>query len=179
MAPALVRALYGDQWDAAVPLIRIICIGSALYSMFSMARYLFVAMGEVRAQARLDAVAAPVRVLLVLLAAPCGLYWVAWAVVAGAVFRSGLTYFYLRRLVSLHWRALLASTQRSAAVALLCIASVATARLWQPEAHVAAQLATAALACLLTWLAAIHGVRHPLAEECTLAARKALALLHR
>jgi O-antigen/teichoic acid export membrane protein len=179
MAPMLVRVLYGDQWDAAVPLIRVICIASALYSVFSMARYLFVAMGEVKAQARLDAMAVPVRVLAVLLAAPFGLYWVGWAVVAGAAFRSGLTYFYLRQLVALQWSGLLDACRRSAVVAVLCMSGVAMVRLWQPQAHALAQLMIAALVCLLTWLAAIHYVRHPLAAECTLAARKALALLHR
>jgi O-antigen/teichoic acid export membrane protein len=180
MAPALVRALYGDQWDAAVPLIRVICLASALYSMFSMARYLFVAMGEVKAQARLDAMAVPVRVVAVLIAAPFGLYWVGWAVVVGAAFRSGLTYFYLRRLVGMQGAQLLAASGRSGVVAAWCLCGVAALQLWRPETqHALAQLLAAAVLCALIWLAAIHYVRHPLSEECTLAARKALALLHR
>ncbi|MRX06440.1 oligosaccharide flippase family protein [Pseudoduganella sp. FT25W] len=179
MAPALVRVLYGDQWDAAVPLIRIICIASALYSMFSMARYLFVAMGEVQAQARLDVMAVPVRVIAVLAAAPFGLEWVGWAVLLGAVFRSGLTFFYLRRLVGMRWRQLLAASRRSGAVAGLCLCGVAAVRIWQPAAQALPQLAVAAVVCALLWFAAIHYVRHALANECTLAARKALALLQR
>ncbi|MTV36418.1 lipopolysaccharide biosynthesis protein [Duganella radicis] len=129
MAQPLVRLLYGNQWDAAVPLIRVICIGSALYSMFSMARYLFVAMGEVRAQARLDAFSVPVRVAAVLAAAPFGLYWVGWAVVVGALFRSGLTYFYLRRLTGLRIGDLAGATWRSVALAACCLgATVALQR---------------------------------------------------
>lgn len=103
-AQPLLRLLYGPQWDEAVPLIRVICLGSAVYSLFSMARYLFVAMGQVKAQARLDALAVPVRVAAVLAAAPFGLYWVGWAVLAGALFRSWLTYGYLRRFTGLDWR---------------------------------------------------------------------------
>lgn len=103
-AQPLVRFLYGPQWDAAVPVIRVVCLGSAVYSMFSMARYLFVAMGQVKAQARLDALAVPVRVVAVLVAAPFGLYWVGWAVVVGALFRSWLAYCCLRRLTGLDWR---------------------------------------------------------------------------
>lgn len=108
-AQPLVRLLYGPQWDAAVPVIRVICLGSAIYSMFSMARYLFVAMGQVRAQARLDALSVPVRVVAVLAATPFGLYWVGWAVVLGALFRSWLTYCCLRRLTGLGWRELAAA----------------------------------------------------------------------
>jgi O-antigen/teichoic acid export membrane protein len=109
LAQPLVRLLYGPQWDAAVPVIRVICIASAVYSMFSMARYLFVAMGQVRAQARLDALAVPVRVVAVLAAAPFGLYWVGWAVVVGALFRSWLTYSYLRQFTGLRWQELAAA----------------------------------------------------------------------
>lgn len=175
MAPALVRLLYGEQWDAAVPLIRIICIGSALYSMFSMARYLLVAMGEVGAQARLDAFSVPVRIVAVLLAAPFGLSWVAWAVVLGAVFRSGLTYFCLARLTGLRLPTLLRAVRRSAQVALAALAGPAVLMAWQPQG--APQLALAALMGFLLWLAAILFFQHELAAECTLAGRKALAML--
>ncbi|MYM35010.1 oligosaccharide flippase family protein [Duganella sp. FT94W] len=177
MAPALVRVLYGGQWDAAAPVIRVICLGSAVYSVFSMARYLLVAMGAVKTQARLDAMAVPVRVLAVLVAAPFGLYWVGWAVVVGAVFRSGLTLFCLRRLTGVHAMALLAATWRSAVVAGVCMAGVATVR-WSAAGE-AAQLLLATAVCVPLWLAAIHAVRHELASESTVAARKALALLHK
>jgi len=59
------------------PLIRIMCCSGALYSMFSMARYLFVAAGQVRVQARLDTLAVPVRVAALFPAALRGLPWVA------------------------------------------------------------------------------------------------------
>lgn len=177
MAPSLVRVLYGGHWDAAVPVIRIICIGSALYSLFSMARYLFVAMGEVKAQARLDAMAVPVRVIAVLIAAPFGLYWVGWAVVAGAVYRSGLTFFFLRRLAGVQGLQLLAASRRSAAVACVCLSGV-WATLWWPGDAVAQLLIAAAVGAVL-WLAAIHYVRHELADECSVAARRAWALLHK
>lgn len=180
MAPALVRVLYGEQWDAAIPLIRIICLSSALYSMFIMARYLFVAMGEVKRQAQLDAMAVPVRVLAVLLAAPFGLAWVAWAVVAGALFRSGLTYRSLRLLTGVRLPDLLAAVRVSAQVAAVSVAGPLAVALWQPNgggAGSALQLLTAALAALVLWLAAIMLFRHELADECVLAGRKALTLL--
>lgn len=179
MAPAVVRVLYGDQWDACVPLIRIICVSSALYSMFSMARYLFVAMGAVRTQAKLDALSVPVRVLAVLLAAPFGLEWVAWAVVVGAVFRSCWTFLYLRRLAGLQWWALIAAVRRSALVASASLCGPLLLVVWYPmrPAHALNELLIAALSALLPWLAAVLCFRHELAAECTLAGRKAWALL--
>jgi O-antigen/teichoic acid export membrane protein len=179
MAPAIVRVLYGDQWDAAVPLIRIICIASALYSVFSMARYLFVAMGEVKAQAKLDALAVPVRIVAVLAAAPFGLYWVGWAVVLGAVFRSGLTYFYLRHFTGMHLTSLLASVRRSALVTAASLAGPLAVTAWQPDkvAHPLLQLAAGGSMGFALWLAAILFFQHELAAECTLAGRKAMSML--
>lgn len=179
MAPALVRVLYGDQWDAAIPLIRIICISSALYSMFSMARYLFVAMGAVKRQAKLDAMAVAARVAAVLLAAPFGLAWVAWAVVVGALCRSALTYRALRSLTGVRLRHLLAAVRVSAQVAAVSIGGPLAVMLWLPEdgAHPTMRLLAAALAAFALWLAAIMLFRHELAGECTLAGRKALTLL--
>jgi O-antigen/teichoic acid export membrane protein len=179
MAPALVRVLYGNQWDAAIPLIRIICVASALYSMFSMARYLFVAMGAVAQQAKLDAMTVPVRIAAVLLAAPFGLAWVAAAVVAGALFRSGLTYRALRLLTGVRWIDLMASVRVSAQVALVSIAGPLALLLWSPtgSAHPLTHLAVAALTAFALWLAAIMLFRHELADECLLAGRKALTLL--
>lgn len=179
MAPALVRVLYGDQWDAAIPLIRIICIASGLYSMFSMARYLFVAMGAVGQQARLDAMAAPVRILAVLAAAPFGLAWVAAAVVAGAVVRSGLTYRALRLLTGMRLTDLLAALRVSAQVTAVSVAGPLAVVLLSPDAtaHPVARLLVGGLTMFTLWLAAIILFRHELADECLLAGRKALTLL--
>lgn len=171
MAPALLRVLYGPQWDAAVPLIRIMCISSGFYSMFSMARYLFVAMGQVKAQAKLDAIAVPVRVLAVLLAAPLGLAWVAWAVVLGALFRSGVTYFYLATLAGIRWPDLLRAVRRTAPVALLCGAAPLVTQSWLPlsDGHLLFPLTAAALAAGSLWLAAMLLFKHELAVEFKLA----------
>jgi O-antigen/teichoic acid export membrane protein len=181
MAPQVVRVLYGEQWDAAVPLIRIICASSALYSMFSMARYLFVAMGHVKAQAQLDAGAVPVRVIAVLLAAPFGLAWVAWAVVLGAVFRSWLTYRYLAGLTGIGWRQLLAAGRRSLVLALACMAGPLALQTATSAAgdHPLPALLVVAMGSSLLWLVLILLLRHELAGECRLAGRKAWSLLAR
>lgn len=159
-APELVRMLYGTQWDRAIPLIRIMCCSSALYSMFSMARYLLLAQGQVREQALLDVLAVPFRLVLLLLAAPRGLEWVAAAVVAGAVFRSVLTLACLRRLAQLRLVPLLGACGRSAVVGLACLAAALLARAsgWP--------LVAVAAAAVLSWLAALFASGHLLAGVC-------------
>jgi O-antigen/teichoic acid export membrane protein len=171
----VLRLLYGGQWDAAAPLIRIMCFSSAIYSMSSMARYLFVATGQVKVQARLDAFAVPVRIVLLLLAAPFGLAAIAWAVVGGALARAWLTMRYL----TAGNRIALADVAGAAAksMALTAISMLAPAcLLLAPEASMADSVRAAA-AALLLWVAGIVLVRHPLLDEINLVRRKLAAAL--
>src|SRR5471032_2023817 len=166
MAPMVIHVLYGDQWNAAIPLIQIMCISSALYSIFSMARYLFVAMGAVKAQAQLDTIAVPLRVVAVALAASFGLQWVAWAVVLGAAFRSAVTYRYLLRLTGVSGRELLSALRGSALVAALSIAGPLAVRLAigltlpVSSSTMALSLVLAVASAILLWLLAVLWFKH-------------------
>ncbi|NHQ92388.1 oligosaccharide flippase family protein [Janthinobacterium lividum] len=173
MALPLVKVLYGTQWIGCVPLIRIMCLSSAVYSMFSMARYLFVATGQLHAQVRLDAWAGAIKVALLLSAAPFGLVAVAWAVVLSNVLRSWLNYGCLRRLSALDWRILARALRKSL---LLCgcsaVAPVASL-LWLPaDTPALLALAGTALVTLLCWLAGLFLLKHELAGEFLLLQRK-------
>jgi O-antigen/teichoic acid export membrane protein len=178
MALPLLRLLYGDQWDAAAPLVRLMCCSSALYSMFSMARYLFVATGHVTAQARLDATAAPVRIAAVLLAAPFGLTWVAWAVVLGAVVRSWLTGRYLKRLAGLDLSAMLTAVRKSGLVAAATVpAPLAVLWLMPPQpGRWCLPLVAGTGGALLSWLAGVVCFKHDLASELALLRRQVWSL---
>ncbi|MES2298300.1 MAG: oligosaccharide flippase family protein [Pseudomonadota bacterium] len=174
MAAPLVRLLFGPQWDAAVPLIRIMCTSAAIYSMFSMARHLFVAIGQVGMQARLDALAVPVRVLALLGAAPFGLAGMAWAVVVGSLFRSWLTLRYLRRLAGLGFVAQLAAARKSLALASICSCAPLTLLVLGATDKVLA-LSTCAVATVALWLLGLLVLAHPLDDELQLFRRKLAA----
>ncbi|SFX40699.1 Membrane protein involved in the export of O-antigen and teichoic acid [Janthinobacterium lividum] len=173
MALPLVKVLYGAQWIGCVPLIRIMCLSSAVYSMFSMARYLFVATGQLHAQVRLDACAGALKVALLLAAAPFGLVAVAWAVVLSNVLRSWLNYDCLRRLSALDWRILARALRKSL---LLCgCSSVAplASLLWLPaDTPALLALTGTALATLLCWISGLFLLKHELAGEFLLLQRK-------
>jgi O-antigen/teichoic acid export membrane protein len=170
LALPVLRLLYGTQWDAAAPLIRLMCWAAAIYSMFNMARYLFVASGQVREQARLDAWSVLVRVGVLLPAAMAGLEWAAAAMAASSLARSWLTWRCLQRLHGLAFAALLQAVWQSALLAGLCaIPALAALLLLQRAAW---QLLGGGLAALLAWTAGLVLLRHPLAEELArLAAR--------
>jgi O-antigen/teichoic acid export membrane protein len=167
MAQPVVRLLYGSQWNGAVPLIRVMCVSAALYSMFSMARYLFVATGHVGMQARLDALAVPVRVLALAFCAPFGLVAVAWAVVIGSLYRSWLTYRYLRTLADIGAAALFESCAKSLLVTLACALVPALLLVTRERGGNVGLLPMicAALAVLGVWMGMVVLVGHPLAGE--------------
>jgi O-antigen/teichoic acid export membrane protein len=173
MALPLVKVLYGSQWLACVPLIRIMCLSSAVYSMFSMARYLFVATGQLHAQVRLDACAGAIKVALLLAAAPFGLVVVAWAVVLSNVLRSWLNYGCLRRLSALDWRILARALRKSLLLCGISAVAPVAALLWLPTDTAALLALTGtALATLLCWLAGLFLLKHELAGEFLLLQRK-------
>ena len=175
MALPLVKVLYGTQWLACVPLIRIMCLSSAVYSMFSMARYLLVATGQLPAQVRLDACAGVIKVALLLAAAPFGLVAVAWAVVLGNVLRSCLVYGCLRRLSALDWRILARAVRKSMLLCGISGMAPVAALLWLPlDTPALLALTGTALLSLLCWLAGLFLLKHELAGDFLLLQRQLL-----
>ena len=176
MALPLVKLLYGQQWIACVPLIRIMCLSSAVYSMFSMARYLLVATGKMREQVGIDAWSGVLKVALVLAAAPFGLVAVAWAVVLALLLRSALSYRSLRAACNLDWRLLLRTVSKSLLLCACTAPAPLLASLWLPNdlPHAMPLLALLAtgLASLLCWIAGIFLLKHELAAEFLLLQRK-------
>lgn len=155
-AELFVRLLYGKQWDACIPLIRLMCIGSALYSMFSMARYLLLALGAVAAQARLDSIAVAARVGLLLLAAPHGLQWVALAVVAGSLVRCGCTLVFLWQQARIKPLALLQGAAYSLLITMLSLAIPLLLAHGNWQAATLLQLLAMAASMLPGWLLGVH-----------------------
>ncbi|KQZ28035.1 oligosaccharide flippase family protein [Duganella sp. Root1480D1] len=163
-AGPLVTLLYGQQWQACVPLIRIMCGAAALYSMFNMGRYLLVATGHIGAQARIDAIAVLGRLAMLLPAGLAGLSWLAVAVALSLVFRSWLVLRCLRELYGLELAMLLRALRKSAcatgaAVAPACLVLVAAPGGEMGIVH----LAGGASAGALGWGLAIWLQGHPLA----------------
>ncbi len=163
-AAQLVHLLYGPQWQGSVPLIRIMCGAAALYSMFSMVRYLLLATGHIGAQARLDAVAVGGRLLMLLPAGMAGLHWMAAAVALSLAFRSWLVLRILKRLYRVQAAALFWQMRKSAVVACAALvpASLAYA-LAGGDAGGLPMLLTGSASAAVGWALALWLQQHPLA----------------
>ena len=177
MALPILRLLYGEQWDAAAPLIRIMCFSSAIYSMSSMSRYFLVAIGQVKAQARLDGMTVAIRIVLLIVAAPFGLDAVSWAIVGATVFRVTITMRCLTRLGGISVAQVAGASSKGLLLTAISVLAPASALTLSPDSP--ANAALASVASVLLWLVGIVLVRHPLIDELNLARRKlAAALAH-
>lgn len=163
-ATPLVTLLYGRQWQGAVPLIRIMCGAAALYSMFSMVRYLLVATGQIAEQARIDTFAVAGRLALLLPGALAGLQWLAAGVALSLILRSWLVLRSLRRLYGLRLARLLWELRKSAFATSAAVVpawlTVAAADFGEPGVFT---MLAAAAAGALGWGLAIWMQQHPLA----------------
>lgn len=162
-APQIVLVLYGDQWGAAVPLIRIMCIATALYSMGTVSRYLFVAAGHAGLQARVDLLGALTRILAVAVGVLGGLESAAWALVAAAAYRTWLMARYLERACAVRPESLVNQCRHGATLGVVCGLAV-QAGLTVPGPAVAKLCAALALG-VAAWIAGLFALKHPLREE--------------
>jgi O-antigen/teichoic acid export membrane protein len=175
MALPILRLLYGEQWDAAAPLIRIMCFSSAIYSISSMSRYFLCAIGAVKAQARLDAMTVLLRIVLLIVAAPLGLAAVSWAIVCATVFRATITMRCLTRLGGISIAQVAQASSKGLLLSAISVLAPASALTLSRDSPAIAVMA--AVASVLLWLAGIVLVRHRLADELDLARRKLAAAL--
>ncbi|MYN03961.1 oligosaccharide flippase family protein [Pseudoduganella sp. DS3] len=163
-APPLVHLLYGPQWQGSVPLIRIMCGAAALYSMFSMVRYLLLATGHIGTQARLDAMAVGGRLLMLAPAGLAGLHWMAAAVALSLLWRSWLVLRVLRRLYGVHAALLLRPMQKSAIVAVAAMLPATAAYLLAGgDGGGQTMLLSGGAAAAVGWGLALWLQQHPLA----------------
>lgn len=162
-----VRLLYGAQWDAVVPLVRCLCLGAAVFSLFGMARDLFVAMGQVRQRARLEAISVPLRVLGIALAAPFGLIAVACAIVLTSCLKCLLIYRTLAALTGMRVAELAAALWRAAGVTVLALAAPLAAMQALPVAdgHGLAPLLAGGVGAGVGWIAGVFLLRHEIAPH--------------
>jgi len=162
-AKPLVTLLYGPQWEASVPLIRIMCGAAGLYSMFNMARYLLVATGHIGEQARIDAISVAGRLVLLVPAALAGLQWLAVAVALSLVLRSLVVLLSLRKLYGLDLALFLRQLRKSGVAAVAAVLPALLVIAGSPGASGTLQMIAGAGAGALGWGIAIWFQQHPLA----------------
>jgi hypothetical protein len=143
--------------------------------MSSMSRYFLCAIGEVKAQARVDGMTVALRIALLIAAAPFGLAAVSWAIVGATLFRVATTMRCLTRLGGISIAQVAHASAKGLLLSAISVLAPGSALTLSPDSPAIAVMA--GVASVLLWLFGIVLVRHPLIDELDLARRKLAAAL--
>lgn len=95
-AEQIISLLYGSQWLEAVPLIQVLCIGASIWMFTSMFEQVFIAIGKVNEVLRFQIWMMILRIIIVVIAAPFGLF----AIVCSTLILSVIRTLYVLPLLS-------------------------------------------------------------------------------
>jgi O-antigen/teichoic acid export membrane protein len=164
-----IRIVYGRQWDAAVPLAKILCAACTLELLSVLSREVLLACGHVRQANALQLRQQFLVVLGLLAVIPFGLVGAAWGVFVASACGLALAQSYLSRIIGLRTRDLARSCLPSA---LLCIVSIGPVAAWSAIESVSERNyltfgAAGAVVTALAWIVGIQLIGHPLRGEIT------------
>jgi O-antigen/teichoic acid export membrane protein len=167
MAYPMIRIMFGDQWDAAVPLMRWLCLAAIVGTLIYQCNQFFVAVGRIGAATLVEIQYQIARLLIAILAA----FWSVEAVAASQILVYVIaTVLYYRKVhdfEALKVGKCARALAPSAIVTLGSIAVPAVVFFWPAflRGHLVGGLAIAVLGASAGWLLAAIAVRHPLLEE--------------
>lgn len=170
MAFPLVRVLYGDQWDAAIPVARFVCAYAAIDVVFAFSGQALVSVGAVSRLVRLRLVAFAVTLATVIAAVPYGLTAVALAMTIPATVGFTYSYVLLRRHIGLRVRPYVRALLHSALVAVMTALFplyYSTTDFYETT-NVLVTLLVGAAGTGIAWLLGVLVTRHPIAGELRL-----------
>lgn len=167
MAYPIVRILFGDRWDAAVPLVQILCLAGIFRPLFYFVQPVFIALGKVKTNLKVTSICYALFIPLFFLGA---LHSIEAAAVAPAVFCLAyflVSSFYLRDLIGLSLQNVARSVSKSAVVALLSGLAPGLVFLGMdigPE-NVLSPLLIGLAGTGISWIGAVVSIGHPFNEE--------------
>ena len=167
LAPAAVRVLYGDQWDASIELVRVLALGLCVALPAAMCQQALMALGQVSAILRVSLVLVPLQVTCTALGAQHSALAASIGFAATQAASVAIWLLTARRVIGFGWHDLLKTLAKSAslaaAVTAVPLACVVLTRLY--EVHNLAQLAGALLAATVVLVLVAQRIDHPLAVE--------------
>lgn len=164
LAGPMIRALYGQQWDAAIPVAQLMCIGSALAAISLFSTQVMVANGRVSDSTTCNLIVQPVRVIAVIFGARLGMIEIASALLLVEAFGLAVSSWFLYRTLDIGFGTLLKACHRSLYVS-VCSAIVPLI-VWLHYGNTPAApwtaLAIGITGAALGWFGSLHVLKHPL-----------------
>lgn len=168
LAHPVIVILYGKQWVPSVPLVRFLCIASALTSPFMLMSSMMTAIGQMKQNLYLLAIHVPIRIVLILLAAPYGLEAIGATFIASSLVDIMVYFVQCRSILSVNLTEIATASRLSAGVtftaAILPLTmflfgdGILSDKLWL-------QLVLGSTGCVVGWFAGLFLFKHPLQRE--------------
>ncbi|HYD29481.1 MAG TPA: oligosaccharide flippase family protein [Azospirillaceae bacterium] len=165
MADPIVALMFGRQWVAIVPLVRLLAVAALALSPACLTYPILVTLGRIRDTFVSSMISVPVSLAVLVAASFFGLGSVAASALVIAPFQVTVALLYVRRQIAFTVSDLLAATWRSAVVTLGSVAGPAAVVLWVGLDASLAALAVAGLLAAAGWTGTLFAVHHPLAQE--------------
>lgn len=167
MAFPIIRLMFGSQWDAAVPILRLLAIATFIAMLSSQFGQYLVAIGKVGLLTSVTTFVQALRIAALALASFRGLEAAAASQVLVSIIETGICCGLLTRVTPITWSDLSRAAAPSLALAgasiiipalIYVLMPPATAGLWLP-------LILACLGACAGWLASARILKHPLWSE--------------
>jgi len=168
-AETVVWLLYGENWLGVVPILQILCGARMIHLVGGQAAALYEATGDARLQLKNTLLVQGVSIALLFLAAAHSLEAVAWSRVATGVVFVLVQLSVFRRHAEIGLTAILMALTRSLFVAIFFLVIVSVVCALEPDgwSRSTSALLIEGVALVAGYVAIVHLVRHPLANELT------------
>ena len=171
LSEPVVRVLFGVNWLAVVPLMRLLSIAAAISLLTSGSHHLLLACGGARDVFQAKLTALPVQAVSMIAGAAFGAEWMSIAMVLSSAYASLLLALAVRRRLAISLRQQLAPAFESAPIMLASAVGASLALAFMtPESPIGAmvQLAAGGTTAFLMAGASLLVVPHPLRDEARL-----------
>lgn len=179
LAAPLVDLLYGPRWAETAPLLIWVALSQLCYVAVPLNADLPILVGRMSQLVRYNIYETIASVLLLVLAAPFGLLWVAASRVAHGLYWIAVYASFMREIVGISWSALFKVWGKSLVGTLVAIAPLLASYVWWqgPAEASLSQLGFGVGTGVLGWLVTLALIRHPLFAEFITLIADARALL--
>ncbi|MCP5367464.1 MAG: lipopolysaccharide biosynthesis protein [Hyphomicrobiales bacterium] len=187
MAEPFVLLMFGEQWMASVPIVRVLCLACMVGFVTALANEVVKATGRAGALLKMEMALTLLRIAVLIPAAMHSLMALAWVMVASDVVRVTVQVVFLNRIIDLPYHQWVHQGWRSVPVTLVAAAPAAAMYFTghmdvatdTPFWELAILVGLTGAGCGLCWLAAVYLFGHRIRDEINRALAVGGALLRK
>jgi O-antigen/teichoic acid export membrane protein len=158
----MIRILFGNQWDMAVPIASTLSIWAIFYTIHIFSSPALIAIGKEKLVFKKESIIFTIRLIGILIAAPYGLIYVAWSIVLIGMFEFLINSWFVRSTLNISFFRLLKSLYPSFFVTITCwlVLYIFSLAFSFKNDNPLLTLVLIGFAMLFTWTLSLYIVKH-------------------